>query len=107
MDENLKVKELRRKELELQTRQKAAEDLHEYLADFGETFSRNFSDDIYTQIMGGAIDEESEELIELFSYLAVDPIGNRFLSFLLGMDPESWIQEMVARVKEDQDEEEE
>lgn len=107
MDDNMKIKELRRKELETQARQKEAEGLHEYLADFGETFARHFSDDVYSQILAGGIDEESEELIELFSYLAVDPIGNRFLSFLLGMDPESWIQEMVARIKEDQDEEEE
>lgn len=107
MDDNMKVKELRRKELEFLARQKEAEGLHEYLADFGETFAKHFSDDVYSQIMAGGIDEESEELIELFSYLAVDPIGHRFLSFLLGMDPESWIQEMVARVQEGQEDEEE
>ena len=62
-------------------------------------FAVLFIDDVQNQL--DLIPDDSAELIELFCALKDTPAGNAFLSLLLGMSPESWLDETMPGIDDD------
>lgn len=67
-------------------------------------FAVLFTDDLTNQL--DLIIEDTEELISIFCTLKETPTGSAFLSLLLGVHPETWLEEnILSRMEEDEESE--
>jgi hypothetical protein len=69
-----------------------------------EDLANRFVRDIQDQL--DLIAEESEELLELLLAMRKDPISSRFLSFLLGVDFDLWLEETILSLMDEEEESE-
>jgi hypothetical protein len=66
-------------------------------------FAVLFVDDVQNQL--DLIPEDANELMDLFCALKETPNGEAFLSLLLGMSTEAWLDENIHEPSDDDDDE--